>query len=667
MSAREYRILGGSLLVWAVLPLPFVYVVMPPFWIIALAAGLVLIVRPQTSLSFPRWSLNLIGVLILAVVLAVGGLRVGPLRPLGHLLLLLTTVLVLLVRDRRTFFSALLPIALLWVVGVTSSTHITVVVYFIASCGIWWWTGMTLHLAGLDGAPSGIRFVKIRHAVTAALFSVLIAGPIFLVLPRLRSPWIAGRGGVSSVTGFSSQVDLSGVGPIQTSHEVALEVRSRTRESLGAGWMRLRGTAFERVTLDSWSHRRADRVPLTQDGVAWPFGEIGRLDDLVEIEIDLLRPRRYLFLPEGTVALRSPVPVRLDPTGGVVLTRRVRGPLNYTVWVTTGRPPLRVDRPRPLQHHFPTHQEVRRMARDITAGRESDLERAKAVASYLQENYRYSMDGMSRIGPDPMAWFLLNRREGHCEYFAGAMVVLLTEVGVTARVVGGYSGGSLMDNDRTAIVHQANAHTWVEVWDPVTGSWVTFDPTPASDVPPLIRPTHVQRIRWTWEKVQALWDRYVLTFGLGEQVQLVTAIVEGSEALAKRIRIEHLVWLAGILGVGAAVRWTFVARRRREGAAARRSRSRAAETVHRLAKRLQRAGVEVPEGATMRWIANAARQRWPAAAAPISDLVWWAEMELYAEAGTPPADILHRLWSRARQGIQGRAGRQHDSQVASRG
>jgi hypothetical protein len=51
-------------------------------------------------------------------------------------------------------------------------------------------------------------------------------------------------------------------------------------------------------------------------------------------------------------------------------------------------------------------------------------------------------------------------------------------VGVPSRVVLGFTGGRLV-NDDTVLVADKNAHSWVEIWIPSHG-WMAFDPTPRS-------------------------------------------------------------------------------------------------------------------------------------------------------------------------------------------
>jgi hypothetical protein len=263
---------------------------------------------------------------------------------------------------------------------------------------------------------------------------------------------------------------------------------------------------------------------------------------------------------------------------------------------------------------------------------------------------------MARIGPDPMTWFLLRSREGHCEYFAGGMVVLLDALGVPARMVGGYSGGVQSANGDEVVVREANAHTWVEVWLGPGRGWEAFDPTPAVGVPDFANASRRRQLRDTWEWVQASWDRYVLTYGLGEQIELLGAVGEMVLGAVKGLGLRDLGVLGGmvlLVWLGAATirrwRWTrpFVRRRFR--------RPPAAHAVELLRRRLVRAGDKVPAGATVRWIGGAASSRWPEAAGGVFDLVWRAERELYSGRVADRRAEVRQLWSEVRRAIQSRS------------
>ena len=135
------------------------------------------------------------------------------------------------------------------------------------------------------------------------------------------------------------------------------------------------------------------------------------------------------------------------------------------------------------------------------------------------------------------------------------MVALLTDLGVPARMVTGFSGGSLSTDGEEASIRDANAHAWVEAWVGEDGQWTVFDPTPEADIPALDRPTGRERIRWAVDWVQSSWDRYVLTFGFGEQVQLVTAMANGLDALLRRVSWHLLPWVVVVIAASFIVWW----------------------------------------------------------------------------------------------------------------
>jgi transglutaminase-like putative cysteine protease len=121
---------------------------------------------------------------------------------------------------------------------------------------------------------------------------------------------------------------------------------------------------------------------------------------------------------------------------------------------------------------------VRDLAIQITANKATAYDKAEAVETYLRNTYKYSTVVKSApAGRDPVDYFLFDLKADFCEYFASSMAVLLREVGVPARVVEGFTSGSLDATNRYA-VRELNAHAWVEAYFPSYG-WIEFEPTPS--------------------------------------------------------------------------------------------------------------------------------------------------------------------------------------------
>ena len=92
-------------------------------------------------------------------------------------------------------------------------------------------------------------------------------------------------------------------------------------------------------------------------------------------------------------------------------------------------------------------------------------------------NFGYTLE-MSRVAPaDPLADFLFVRKQGHCEYFASSMAIMLRTLGIPSRVVNGFRTSEFNDVTGNYVVRASSAHSWVEAYFPGQG-WVSFDPTP---------------------------------------------------------------------------------------------------------------------------------------------------------------------------------------------
>jgi len=669
-SGRALRRLAALGLLLALLPLPFTGIVLPPFWIAAAAAA-VLAYRRRRAVALSNTVMNVLAVLFVVVVLVAGGWRVGPLRPLGQLLVLLAAVRVVMVRDRRSFRGGLVPVGLVWILAVASSTHVTLIVYLALSMGALWWGGMRAFLVSMapeERVESLRGLPRPRHAAVAALAVLLLAVPVFFAMPRLRSPVLAAGRGSAGVTGFHTSVDLSGVGELRRSGQVAMVVSLRSPGELEADWLRLRATAFNLLRTGSWVPRRTGARPLAGGGEIVRLDE-GRtaLDAAISLEIDLLRPQGYLFIPPGTVALRCGLPVSEDRAGGLLLPRSERRPVSYTVWLRPGfrgpmAPPGKLDRFVPR-----SRTAVESLARTVTSGARSPADVARAVEGFLRSNFQYTLHIPRRFSNDPVADFLFIDQRGHCELFAGAMVMMLRSVGIPARMIGGYAGGDLGPTGRVAHVRQSNAHTWVEVWLGGSKGWTVYDPTPAEDVPGVERASLVNWLRWKFDKIQVLWDRYILTFGLQDQMDLVTASVSAVLGALHSLR-PGVVGVALIIVCGIA--WLLLRppwhRRDRRGS---RGAAEVSRVLARLARRIERSGVDVPLSATPRRVAGEAAALWPGLAGELEELARVAELELYGPGAGPGVERRVRaMWKALKAGMgSGRSSRHSGTSPGGRG
>jgi hypothetical protein len=115
------------------------------------------------------------------------------------------------------------------------------------------------------------------------------------------------------------------------------------------------------------------------------------------------------------------------------------------------------------------------LASRLTRGAPTAQAKVAAIEAYLHAHERYRLDSpVPAKGADAVDDFLFVSHEGFCEHFASAEAVLLRAVGVPARVVTGFSGGTPEGPER--ILLGSDAHAWVQVG--VGGDqWVWTDPT----------------------------------------------------------------------------------------------------------------------------------------------------------------------------------------------
>jgi transglutaminase-like putative cysteine protease len=140
--------------------------------------------------------------------------------------------------------------------------------------------------------------------------------------------------------------------------------------------------------------------------------------------------------------------------------------------------------PRYLQLPDKLPGRVRLLAEQIAAGRETPYDKAAAIEGYLRNiPYNQQIDGPAS-GQDGVDYFLFDAKEGYCDYYASAMVVMLRAVGVPARYVRGFSLGER--EGATFHVLASSAHAWPEVFFPGYG-WIEFEPTSAQPV--IVRPS----------------------------------------------------------------------------------------------------------------------------------------------------------------------------------
>lgn len=323
-------------------------------------------------------------------------------------------------------------------------------------------------------------------------------------------PWLS-EGGHSmtasvSRTGFSEDDRLLGR-PVTPDPSIAFEAeterptywRGDTRDLYtGKGW---RSSAAEDRA------QRFQSLELLEEGAAAEVQTITVVDPGLSTIIFAGGPvLRFLELEQEDGSPLSDIHIRFHPdsdsyrigTDGVALGKYRMETLPFA----TDADQLALDQaevqPAPSGRYLQLPEElperVRRLAEEIVADLpDNRYVRAKAIETYLKVHYTYSLEpALPPQDADFVDYFLFEGKQGYCDHFSTAMVVLLRAAGMEARWVKGYAPGT-PDPERpgTYIVRQSDAHSWVEVRFAAAG-WVPFEPTPSTFTAQLMSGTEAE-------------------------------------------------------------------------------------------------------------------------------------------------------------------------------
>ena len=155
-----------------------------------------------------------------------------------------------------------------------------------------------------------------------------------------------------------------------------------------------------------------------------------------------------------------------------------------------------------------------------------------AIETFLRTNFGYTLQLPRTVPRDPLANFLFERKQGHCEYFASSMAVMLRAVRIPSRVVNGFNGGEFNNLTSQYLIRASNAHSWVEAYFPGYG-WVSFDPTPVGSAP-----AHMgwNRVALYVDAMASFWREWVINYDLSHQQTLAVAAASNSRELLQRMR-----------------------------------------------------------------------------------------------------------------------------------
>lgn len=541
---REKAWLLGWMALIAPIPLPFNEVVEWPAVIAFMLAAALFLYRTDRGIEdvLPYWAMNLLALAYIPFLVSdLSALKVGNvLRPLVHLALYGIAVKLFSLRAEKDKWHLFLGIFFLFVGSMGTSVHPAAIVYLGVFGALSAFT--MIRFAGLHSVATltrstGEPSVPLRRFLTGTvLLSVTAAIPLFFFLPRLRQPYVyvptGGAGGAVQVSGFSDRLDLGMIDRVRSLRTVVFRFAYETPPP-PATEMRFKVATYDNFTQDGWRRERSQSYSLSpaRDG----FFHIYDSRPVSWMRIWLRQGNNRMPLPVETTTLDLiGNGVVMDEAGEARFLLPKPGTVEYRAGMAAE--PVVAGRPTSIDIELDTGAVSDRMAAlaaEVMAG-ETLEERIRSLESHLRSEFSYSLDPVNS-GPAPVESFLFETRQGHCEYFASAMVLLLRSQGVPARLATGYLGGDYNPLEEYVIVRQANAHAWVEAYLPDRaepgepggdgrGRWTVFDPTPADARPQSGRPGWATLLAQAYDYMLFRWDRYVLTYGFGDQLNVLVKL-----------------------------------------------------------------------------------------------------------------------------------------------
>ncbi len=163
-----------------------------------------------------------------------------------------------------------------------------------------------------------------------------------------------------------------------------------------------------------------------------------------------------------------------------------------------------------------------------------DIEIATNIQKYLRTNFNYTLDLTQVPDKDPIVAFLDETKQGHCEFFAGAMALMCQSLGIQARVVVGFKSDEFNPMFNYYTIRQSHAHAWVEVLDE-SGIWRTFDPTASTEAAPAVHTDGWwQQLSSVFSFLEYTWQTSVIAYDQNTRASVVQGVERQANDVAQQ-------------------------------------------------------------------------------------------------------------------------------------
>ena len=390
-------------------------------------------------------------------------------------------------------------------------------------------------------------------SLIAFLVAILCCIFVFIVFPRFNFQGFRGRF-LQPVhkSGFTKQVDLKKSGKIFSDDSIVMRVELNPDDY--PKWIGyLRGSILDKFNGITWQKSTTDLNRLHNNGqnefivgkrIPNPEAIVRQSIYLESMESSVLfaAPKAFLYRVDRPFLVQAGDSTIQRPFGDAwrmhyEVESVLEGPYeeDQRRLYTRRRVNKRIGlKERSLLSLSPEMEKIQTLAQEITASSKTPLHAAALISRYLSTNYKYTLNVGNRNNESPLDSFLFEKKEGHCEYFASAMSVMLRSLDVPSRLVTGFYSKEWNERGHYIVVRMKHAHSWVEAFIEPYG-WIEFDPSPIvwdTDSPqsPVFR-----RFSEIMDFMNLRWNRYVLSYDLQRQIQIGRAVMSRSRQVSSRL------------------------------------------------------------------------------------------------------------------------------------
>lgn len=321
------------------------------------------------------------------------------------------------------------------------------------------------------------RVNKYTYLLKITLRSVPILLILFLLFPRLvifQTQKVRSQFGV---TGFSEELNPGRISRLVTSEQMVFRAEFQNNSRVVQRDLYWRGAVLKKSNGLAWSKGSTRRFVLIDEKNEVSY--TAAAEDKVNYKI-VLEPigLRNVFVLDTPLRISSPTaPVQDWATRTYSFLDNQQQSIQFSAESTLTDAPENRNDPIYSEEYLQVPaltERTKNLVEQLSRRSSSPVQRVKALESYFRD-----MDFIYTLQPpayqNDMEEFLFSGKKGFCEHFAASFATLARALGVPARVVLGYQGGTYNSVGQFWKISQKDAHAWVEVG--LNNRWRRIDPT----------------------------------------------------------------------------------------------------------------------------------------------------------------------------------------------